>query len=97
MAPKHGFRAEGIRGIGARFKQESHKLSLEAHNQLINVLHELLTGKLTPNRHLEKLSGHDSLYSVRLNKKQRLVFSLEPDQMISLVAVGNHDLAYRLS
>lgn len=94
MAPPHRFRAEAICAISPRFKKESHKLNLEAHVQLLNVLYELLSGTLTPGRHLEKLSGHDALYSVRLNKKQRMVFTLDPDRMIRLVAVGNHDAAY---
>lgn len=59
------------------------------------VLDELLSGTLSSGRHLEKLSIDDQLYSVRLNRKQRLVFRLEPDRMIRLVHVGNHDLAYR--
>ena len=58
-------------------------------------LDELLSGTLSSGRHLEKLSIDDQLYSVRLNRNQRLVFKLEPDQMIRLVHVGNHDLAYR--
>lgn len=59
------------------------------------VLDELFSGTLSSGRHLEKLSNEDHLYSVRLNRKQRLVFKLERDRMIRLVHVGNHDLAYR--
>ena len=94
MVPQENFRVKGICGAGTRFKRQNRKLSKEAHDQLTIVLEELLTGTLTPGRNFEKLSGYDSLYSVRLNKKQRLVFNLESDQTIRMVAVGNHDQAY---
>lgn len=94
MAPQENFRVKGICGASTRFKQQKRKLSQEAHYQLKNVPEELLTGTLTPGRNFEKLSGYDALYSVRLNKRQRLVFSLESDQTIRMVTVGNHDQAY---
>ena len=94
MASQQEFRVKGIRGASNRFKREKRKLSQDAHAQLMRVLDELLTGTLTPSRQLEKLSGHDSLYSVRLNRKQRLVFWLESDNTIRMVAVGNHEQAY---
>ena len=94
MASQQEFRVKGIRGASTRFKREKRKLSQDAHAQLMHVLDELLTGTLAPSRQLEKLSGFDSLYSVRLNRKQRLVFWLESDNTIRMVAVGNHDQAY---
>ena len=97
MAPQPTLRIAGIRGVSPRFKRLKRKLSPETASQLRQVLHELITGTLTPGRNLEKLPSYGSLYSVRLNKTARLVFELEKDQTVFFVAVGSHDIACRLS
>ena len=95
MASQQTFRIVGVHPLTARFKKHARKLSQASLDEMERVLDELLSGTLSSGRHLEKLSNDDRLYSVRLSRKQRLVFKLERDRMIRLVHVGNHDLAYR--
>ena len=95
MASQQVFKVANIHGTSARFKQYARKLNKKSHADLVCVLDELRNGTLAPGRHLEKMSGYERYYSVRLNLKQRLVFRLELDQTIRLVAVGNHDQTYR--
>lgn len=95
MASKQAFRIIGVHPLTSRFKKHARKLSQASRDEMERVLDELLSGTLSSGRHLEKLSNDDQLYSVRLSRKQRLVFKLERDRMIRLVHVGNHDLAYR--
>lgn len=97
MASQQAFRIKGVHPLTAQFKKHANKLSQAARDELEQVIDELREGTLASRRHLEKLSGRTCLYSVRLNRKQRLVFRLESDQAIRLVAVGNHDLVYRRS
>ena len=96
MASQRAFRIVGVHPLTPRLKKHACKLSQTSRNEMERVIDELLSGTLSSGRHLEKLSNDDELYSVRLNRKQRLVFKLERDRMIRLVHVGNHDLAYRL-
>lgn len=96
MASQRAFRIVGVHPLTSRFKKHARKLSQASRNEMEHVIDELLGGALSSGRHLEKLSNDDQLYSVRLNRKQRLVFKLERDRMIRLVHVGNHDLSYRL-
>jgi len=95
MASQQAFRIVGVHPLTSRFKKHARKLSQASRDEMERVLDELLSGTLSSGRHLEKLSNDDQLYSVRLSRKHRLVFKLERDQMIRLVHVGNHDLAYR--
>ncbi|MYD30140.1 MAG: hypothetical protein F4X01_00800 [Nitrospira sp. SB0661_bin_20] len=95
MASQQAFRIVGVHPLTSRFKKHARKLSQASRNEMERVIDELIGGTLSSGRHLEKLSNDDQLYSVRLNRKQRLVFKLERDRMIRLVHVGNHDLAYR--
>lgn len=96
MASQQAFRIVGVHPLTSRFKKHARKLSPASRNEMERVIDELLSGALSSGRHLEKLSNDDQLYSVRLSRKQRLVFKLEHDRTIRLVHVGNHDLAYRL-
>ena len=95
MASQRAARIVGVHPLTSRFKKHARKLSRASRDEMERVLDELLSGTLSSGRHLEKLSNDDQLYSVRLSRKQRLVFKLESDRMIRLVHVGNHDLAYR--
>lgn len=95
MSSPPNFPVAGIRAFGNTFKQECRKLNREQYKRLFHVLDELLADRLKPGRHLERLEDGPTLYSVRLNQGFRLVFSLDADRMVTLVAVGPHDVAYR--
>lgn len=89
------FRIEGVKELSNSFAKQARKLAKRSQSQLAGVVDELVDGNLSPGRNLEKLRGFNDLYSVRLNKKQRLLFRLNTDSTITLTAVGGHKEVYK--
>jgi len=92
---QESFRIEGVQELSNNFAKQVKKLAKRSQSQLSSVVDELIEGRLPPGRHLEKLRGFNDLYSVRLNKNQRLIFRLNPDGTITLTAVGGHKKVYK--
>ena len=70
------------------------RLPPRMQRELEQVIDELCAGELAPGRNLERLRIGDNLYSVRLNRKFRFVFSILNGGIGWALAVGPHDKAY---
>lgn len=80
----------------SKFAKQVKSLGKNTQNQLKSVINELMSGELSPGRNLEKFTGLEGVYTVRLNRKERFAFLRKADDTIKPIAVGNHDTVYRV-
>lgn len=89
------FRVSRVVDTPRRFEKQLKKLSPDSQKEFETVIHELLTGTLTPGRNLEKKQGTEATYTVRLDIRNRFSFVRNEDNSIKPVAIGDHQLVYR--
>lgn len=77
-----------------RFAKSEKKLDSRARAKLYEWIDLLLEGT-NLGKNLEKLDGHDNLYSARLSRSQRFVFQVKEDGTGKAIEVGNHDIYRR--
>lgn len=82
---------KSFRVFSARFKRDFKGLPPEIKGQFEAVFSELEKGALSRGRRLEKV---DNAFTVRLDQKFRLAFSLYNGDTVELLAIGNHDQVY---
>ena len=79
----------------SKFAKMVRRLPPRMQRELERVIDELCAGELAPGRNLERLRQFDNnLYSVRLNRNFRFVFSVLDNGIGWALAVGPHDKAY---
>jgi len=75
------------------FKRSTRRLPPGMQEELGRAVDELLKGELSPGRNYEQLTDMRGVYSVRLSRSYRFVFSVT-DGIADPIAVGPHDQAY---
>ena len=90
------FQISAVENPSGKFAKQVKSLRENTRNQLKAVIDELLSGELPPGRNLEKFTGLEGVYTVRLNRKERFAFLLKADGTIKPIAVGSHDTVYRV-
>ena len=82
-----------ILGPTGTFKRNAKRLPPNIRKELDQAVQELLAGELSPGRNYEQLTNMQGVYSVRLSRSYRFVFSVA-DGVADPIAVGPHDQAY---
>ena len=86
-------RLRGFREPTGSFRRNARRLPPRIQEQLGLAVNELLEGELSPGRNYEQLTNMPGVYSVRLSRSYRFVFSVTAG-IADPIAVGPHDQAY---
>ena len=82
---------KSFKDYSTRIKRDLKCLPPEIKSQFEAVLFELENGALSRGRRLEKV---DNAFTVRLDQKFRLAFSIHNGDTVEFLAVGIHDQVY---
>ncbi len=92
--PPRQVRIVGFATPSRKFARMARRLDQRMREELERVIDELCTGELAPGRNLERLRIGQRLYSVRLSRNFRFVFTVMENGMGRAIAVGTHDRTY---
>lgn len=85
--------------VADRFRKSLKALDPTLQKQALAALDKLQTAPARKGLNLEKLRGHDNLYTIRVNRNFRVLLRQEFDddgELFTLLSVGPHDVTYRL-